>query len=55
MLLHVSPVGLAQHQSGVDRVEIPLHFSAGCLWSTHNHNSFTHYWHICIYTVYLYR
>lgn len=27
----VLPVGLTQHQSGVDRVEVPLYLSAGSL------------------------
>lgn len=27
----VLPVGFAQHQSGVDRVEVPLYLPTGCL------------------------
>ncbi len=46
---YVTPVGLAEHQSWVDRVEVSLHFSAGCLWLTHTHTqpiSLT--WHLFI-------
>lgn len=33
----VVPVGFTQHQSGIDRVEVPLHLSAGRLGENQLH------------------